>query len=193
MHLAGLSKEDLKDLTRRGNLRFFGAEDATDLPGEPKTWNNKVRTAIICQNMSINMDSITMCGWANCPPLYSRYTEDHLGDHAQGAKVYSAVTGIDTTHEEMVAAMDPIFNIERCIHVREGRRRENDMYPELTYDLDKWKWTSREEFVAVMDEYYTARGWDLVTGIPRRATLEQQGLQKIADEMENRYQITVPD
>lgn len=192
MHVSGLTEEQQKKLLKCGNLKYFGAEDATDLPGEPKTWRNKVRTAIICQNMSVNMDCVTMCGWANCPPLYSRYTLDKLGDPAQGAKVYSAVSGIDMTHDEMTEAMDPIFNIERCIHVREGRRREHDMYPDWIYKLDSWKWTSKEEFSKVMDEYYKARGWDLKTGIPKRSTLEKLGLKKIADELEKKYEVTVP-
>ncbi|MFC2005883.1 aldehyde ferredoxin oxidoreductase N-terminal domain-containing protein [Chloroflexota bacterium] len=192
MNISGLTKGEQKELLKRGNMKYFGAENATDLPGEPKTWENKVRTVIICQNLSVNMDCVTMCGWANCPPFYSRYTSDKLGDPAQGAKMYSAVTGIDMTHDEMVEAMNPIFNIERCIHVREGRRREHDVYPDLVYNLDSWKWTSKEEFNKVMDEYYEARGWDIETGIPRKSTLEKLGLKKIADEMEGKYGVTVP-
>lgn len=193
MNISGLTGNQQKELLKRGNLKYFGAEDATDLPGEPSTWNNKVRTAIICQNISMNMDCITMCGWANCPPMYSRYTPDKFGDPAQGAKLYSAVTGIDMTHEEMIESMDIAVNIERCIHVKEGRRREHDMYPDSVYELDWWKWTSKEAFNKVMDEYYESRGWDIKTGIPRRSTLEKLGLKKIADEMEKEYQITVPN
>jgi hypothetical protein len=46
-----------------------------------------------------------------------------------------------------------------------------------------------------LDEYYNdpARGWDLETGIPRRSTLEQQGLKKIADELESKYGVEVPE
>jgi hypothetical protein len=50
----------------------------------------------------------------------------------------------------------------------------------------------KDEFNKVMDEYYTLRGWDVKTGIPRRSTLEKQGLKKIADEMEMKYGINVP-
>ncbi|MFC2001007.1 aldehyde ferredoxin oxidoreductase N-terminal domain-containing protein [Chloroflexota bacterium] len=192
MNISGLTADQQKEVLKHGNLRYFGAEDATDLPGEPKTWKNKVRAAIVCQNMSLNMDCITMCGWANCPPLYSRYTSDKLGDPAQGAKIYSAVTGIPMTHEEMIEAMTPIFNIERCIQVREGRRREHDMYPNWIYELDSWKWTSQEDFNSVMDEYYRARGWCPDTGIPRRSTLKKLGLERIAVELEEIYGVTVP-
>jgi len=177
---------------KRGNLKYFGADDATDIPGEPKTWNNKVPTAIICQNLSVMMDCLTYCGWANAYSLYSRYTSDYLGDPAIGSKLYSAITGINRTHDEMIDAMNPVVNLERCIHVREGRRRKHDTYNDTIFKLKSWQWTSKEEFHKVMDQYYTIRGWDSETGIPKRSTLEKQGLEKIADELENKYGVSVP-
>jgi aldehyde:ferredoxin oxidoreductase len=44
-----------------------------------------------------------------------------------------------------------------------------------------------------MEEYYKLRGWDPATGIPRRSTLEKQGLKKIADELENKYGVELPE
>jgi len=107
MRISGLTDTEQKQVLKRGNLKYFGAEDATDIPGEPKTWKHKVQTAIICQNMSLNTDCITMCAWANCPPLYSRYTPDKLGDEAQGAKIYSAVTGIAMSHKRNDRSYEP--------------------------------------------------------------------------------------
>jgi aldehyde:ferredoxin oxidoreductase len=196
VHLAGLTAAQQTAILKKGNLKYFGAEDAIQISGEPTTWNNKVSGAIGCQNLSVLMDCITYCGWGNAPALYSKYTPpDYFGDWAIGAKVYSAVTGIQTTHEQMVEAMNPILNLERCIQVREGRRREHDTFNDATFKRTAWKWTSKAEFEGkVLDEYYNnpARGWDLKTGIPRRSTLEKQGLKKIADEMESKYKITVP-
>ncbi len=139
--------------------------------GQDKTWKNKARTAILFQNYTVNMDCITMCGWANCPPFFTQYksvSPDYMGDPALGAKVYSAITGISMTNEQMLDAMNPIFNLERAIHVREGRRREHDMFNDGVFKLDAWKWTSKEEFVKALDEYCNdpARGWDPKTGIP---------------------------
>jgi aldehyde:ferredoxin oxidoreductase len=189
--LAGLTKEQQREILKKGNVKYFGTEDATDIPGEPKTWRNKVSTAIMCQNLSVMMDCITYCGWANAQSFYSRYTPDYFGDPAIGAKVYSAVTGIEKTHEEMIEAMDAIVNIERCIHVREGRRRVHDSFNDTIFNLNGWKWTSKEEFHTILDEYYEMRGWDPTTGVPRRATLAQLGLEKIANELETKYGIPV--
>jgi aldehyde:ferredoxin oxidoreductase len=191
--LAGLTTEQAKEVFVRGNLKYFGVRDATDLSGEPKTWNNKVATAILMEKYSVNVDCITMCCWAGFPAFYSQYTPDYLGDPASGAKVYSAVTGIEMSNAEMIAAMDPIFNLERSIFVREGRRRVHDTFNDVIYTRAPWSWTSKAEFEGkVMDEYYTARGWDLKTGIPRRSTLEKLGLKSVADELESKYKVTVP-
>ncbi len=189
----GLTAAQLIEVQKKGNKKYFGAEDAVEISGVPLTWNNKVTGAIMCQNLSALMDCVTYCGWAGAYSLYSTYTPpDYLGDWAIGAKVFSAVTGKETTHEQMVDAMNPVFNIERCNQVREGRRREHDTFNDATFKLDSWKGTSREEFNKVLDEYYTRRGWDLKTGIPKRSTLEKQGLKKIADELETKYKISVP-
>jgi aldehyde:ferredoxin oxidoreductase len=190
--LAGLTAEEQTALQKLGNKKYLGSEYATDISGEPKTWQDKVPAAILLQKYSVNVDCVTMCCWGAFPPFYSVYTPDHLGDPAVGAKVYSAVTGIDMTHEEMLTAMEPIINLERCIHVREGRRREHDTFNDVIFTLKPWEWTSKEEFHKVMDEYYTLMGWDLETGIPRRSTLEKQGLEKIAAELETKHGVTVP-
>jgi aldehyde:ferredoxin oxidoreductase len=93
----------------------------------------------------------------------------------------------------MMEAMNPIFNIERCIHVREGRRREHDWFNDATFELKTWEWTSKEEFREVMDDYYRARGWDLETGVPKRSTLEEQGLKRIADELETNHGVSLSE
>jgi len=82
--------------------------------------------------------------------------------------------------------------LERCIHVREGRRREDDMYNDLVYNDKSWNWTSKEEYNQVMDKYYSLRGWDAKTAIPKQSTLKQFGLKKIADELEKKYSVVVP-
>ena len=185
-----LPAEEQKRVQRVFNLKYFGVEDAT----EGKNWDNKVPVTIWCEDMSMNMDCITYCGWAGAYSNLSNFTPpDYQGDPAIGAKVFSAVTGISMDFDEMLAAMKPLWNIERSIHVREGRRREHDMLADWVFEsplaLD---WTSKEEFSEVLDEYYTARGWDPESAIPRRSTLEEQGLKKIADELESKYGVTVP-
>ena len=39
----------------------------------------------------------------------------------------------------------------------------------------------REQFAAMMDEYYAIRGWDVHTGVPTLETLQRLGLPAIED------------
>ena len=51
---------------------------------------------------------------------------------------------------------------------------------------------SKDTFREAMDNYYAARDWDLETGIPRRKKLEELGFKGVADELEEKYGIQVP-
>jgi aldehyde:ferredoxin oxidoreductase len=164
-----------------------------DGPRVPPSLKDNMATTILRHNLDLNSDSITYCSWAGMPPASSKYTPDGSGDQAVGARVFSAVTGINMNHDEMMEAMNPVANIERCIHVREGRRKEDDLYNDATYESPGWAHTSKEAFIEAMEEYYKLRGWDPATGIPRRSTLEKQGLKKIADELENKYGVELPE
>jgi aldehyde:ferredoxin oxidoreductase len=39
------------------------------------------------------------------------------------------------------------------------------------------------KFERTKDEYYGLRGWDVVTGFPRRSTLDKLGLDEVAAQM----------
>ncbi|MEM2852838.1 MAG: aldehyde ferredoxin oxidoreductase C-terminal domain-containing protein [Ignisphaera sp.] len=39
------------------------------------------------------------------------------------------------------------------------------------------------ELDRMLDDYYTARGWDVKTGIPTRRKLEELGLAYVAEEL----------
>ncbi|MFC1815725.1 aldehyde ferredoxin oxidoreductase C-terminal domain-containing protein [Thermodesulfobacteriota bacterium] len=155
------------------------------------TFASKIPAAIYLQDFSLVSDSVTYCRWV-FPKAYSWYTPDHMGDAAIGSKIFSAVTGIATTEDEMVTSVgEKGWNLERMILVREGRRRKNDGYNDTVFERNK-AWLSKETFRKAMDEYYTARGWDLETGIPKREKLEELNLEYSADEMEQKYGIKVP-
>jgi aldehyde:ferredoxin oxidoreductase len=44
----------------------------------------------------------------------------------------------------------------------------------------------RQQFEKMKDEYYQHRGWDVNTGFPAKAKLEQLGLSDIVSDLENR-------
>lgn len=171
----------------RERFAYLAGAKAYPVGDEPPTWEDKVKGTIFAQNVQMEMDSIPMCGWMGFPRFYSIWTPDHLGDPSAGAKILSALAGIDRTMEENWAAMEVPFTLERAIHAREGHRREHDIFIDAVFS--KTQWTTKEEYNKVLDEYYRARGWDVETGIPTRSQLERLGLTDVADDLERKYGI----
>jgi len=182
--------EECKRVIKAAAEKWWGSEEVAD----PYSWNWKylVPVAKYYSRFWMINDSLLICEWV-FPRTFCEYTSDKLGtqrDMALPAEFYSYVTGIDTTMEELLKAGERILNLERAIHVREGRRREDDCYND-TYIADR-EWFDREKWRETMDEYYKALGWDLETGIPRRGKLEELGLKDIADDLEEKYGVPVP-
>ena len=134
------------------------------------------------------------------PRFWSWYSDKpyRKGFSPEGeARLFSLATGIDMDVKEMLKVGERIRGgLERAIMVREGRRREDDT---LT---DKWftepikeypspgpdgsfvpvtRAIDREKFEKLKDAYYAERGWELKTGIPTRAKLEELDLKEVAD------------
>jgi aldehyde:ferredoxin oxidoreductase len=171
---------------------------AEEVPGEDPTWEDKIPAAIMMDHWRMEFDSMPYCGWAGFPRWLAPNAPDHVGDPREGSALASAIMGIDYLPEQGLKAQaeglknqEAAFNLERCIFVREGRRREHDTPSEDAFG-DPGSWNSKETFNKVLDDYYTARGWDVETGIPRRSKLEELGLKDVADDLENKYGVKVP-
>jgi aldehyde:ferredoxin oxidoreductase len=77
---------------------------------------------------------------------------------------------------------------------REGRSRADDTYADGFFDTD-WldvqdgdhvytAHVDRSKFEALKERYYELAGWDVKSGRPTRAKLEELGLDDVADELE---------
>ncbi len=70
-------------------------------------------------------DSLGLCD--SCwPVMISWHTPDHVGDPDLESRTFSAVTGRDMDDAELHAMGKRIFNLERAILVREGRKVPED-------------------------------------------------------------------
>lgn len=163
--------------------KWFGSKHAL----QAYSYDYKPEITIFSQHLAMEKESLILCDWI-FPVTYSIYTPDHLGDRELTApsELFSAVTGVVKTRDEMWLAAERCWNLERAIACREGRRREDDWLLPGYFDLvDPLGHTiDREEFRKAMDRYYELRRWDLETGIPTRGKLEGLGLKDVADELE---------
>ena len=143
------------------------------------------------QNAQSVKNSLTICEFASIPELFFHPPDMDIRIFEAG--VLSAVTGIDVDVDELWKIGDRIWNLRRAVMIqREDRhKRDDEIYegmfgqvfkiqsPELMsepLDRDRWK--------ALKDRYYELRGWNVETGRPKRAKLEELGMKDVADKLQ---------
>jgi aldehyde:ferredoxin oxidoreductase len=141
---------------------------------------------------AIQNDSLTLCDFVF--PLiggrgnYSKIPADpeKCTDVSLGARLYTAVTGIPRSFEQLMEDSWRVWLVERAIHVRDDdRTRNDDTLSSYYYDRpdDEGIAVDREYFEKGKSEFYKLMGCDVNTGNPTRLTLEKYGLKDIADQL----------
>jgi aldehyde:ferredoxin oxidoreductase len=175
---------------------FWGSEEA----GDVSSYEGKALAAVKMQNRAYIKDCLGLCDFA-WPISYSYNTPDHVGDPELEAKVFTAVTGIES--HEIEKSADVICNLQRAILLREGRKVPRDDYPAEFNFTDPFsppgpfmvpgpnntavnasgKTLDRNKFFNILKEYYQLRGWDKETGFPRADTLAKLRLEDVASKL----------
>lgn len=183
-----LNPEQLKAIARE----VYGSEEAADA----FSYEYKAQTAIIVQNMSRLKNSLVLCDWSMFPILTSPNTPDYRGDPDAERKLYCAATGDDVDRSEWMKMGERIFNIERAIMAREGRRKKDDTVKDYYFRVPEeevaiWELkreplplVNSKEFEKMRDEYYQLRGAVLETGVPSKKKLQELDLSDVAMELE---------
>lgn len=109
------------------------------------------------------IDSLIVC-------KFSRGT--YFEGYKDLAALYSAVTGIEMTPEELQKAGERINNLGRLFNIREGLTRKDDSMPWKVMNVPipdegvaKGSFVSQEDLDLLLDDYYEVRGWTK-EGIP---------------------------
>jgi len=105
--------------------------------------------------------------------------------------LYQVITGINKTWSDMIDISERIWHLTRSFNVREIKDFGRDYdYPPVRFmeepvpsGPNEGHCLTRAEVDVLLDEYYTARGWDQ-NGIPTKETLKRVGLEEIAAAME---------
>ena len=99
------------------------------------------------------------------------------------AKLYTLVTGIPYTGEEMRQTGERINNLARIYNIREGLTRADDTVPPrimndpIPSGVSKGSRVSKEDLDILLDGYYEARGWT-PEGVPKSEKLKALGLEE---------------
>ena len=164
----------------------YGNKEAAN----PFTYEGKAVAAVVAQHNSVQIDSLGFCDWffpIQRPP--NLFAEDErtreLGDLTLESQLFSMASGIDTSYEEMMKMSERVFNVERAVQVRMGRRRDDDTFNDYFFtnpdrrgnpiDIVSWE--------KLKDEYYEIRGWDNKSGVPTSEKLNELDLKDVADEL----------
>ncbi|MCX8153034.1 MAG: aldehyde ferredoxin oxidoreductase family protein [Candidatus Bathyarchaeota archaeon] len=101
------------------------------------------------------------------------------------AKLYTLVTGIEMTPEELKKSGERINTIARVINIREGFSRKDDTLPWKVMNVPipddgpvKGAVVTQEELDLLLDDYYESRGWTL-EGVPKVAKLKELGMDDV--------------
>jgi aldehyde:ferredoxin oxidoreductase len=101
-------------------------------------------------------------------------------------KLYTLVTGIEMTPEELKKAGERIHNVARLFNIREGLSRKDDtlpykvMHQPITEEGPaKGAYVSQDELDLLLDDYYTSRGWTR-EGVPTTEKLKELGMEDLA-------------
>jgi aldehyde:ferredoxin oxidoreductase len=170
--------------------KIFGTKTAID----HATYASKARAIAYCQDKSCVINTLVLCDFL-FPIFVSQSREDRMGDTSAESRLFSAVTGVELTEGELDRIGTRVWNLQRCIMIREGRSRDQDTLHEtyfrdvseaegkstgLTLSTQHTKAVPRDVFEKAKEEYYLVRGWDPATGRPTPDTLVKLGLEDMA-------------
>ncbi len=159
---------------------LYGHEEAAI----PTGYKGKALMTVISEHQERVPDSLGLCKW-----LYPVIVIQSL---EYPAALFSAATGIETSEADLLRVGERIRNLERAFDVREGLTRKDDALPKKFFEkpLKNGRFAGAvldvDKFEEMQTEYYNLRGWDPETGIPRRAKLEELGLEDIAADLTQR-------
>ncbi|TRO45830.1 hypothetical protein E2P42_00020 [Candidatus Bathyarchaeota archaeon] len=101
------------------------------------------------------------------------------------AKLYSLVTGVEVSPEELGTTAERINTLARLINLREGLSRKDDSLPWKVMNQPipddgpaKGAVVTQEELDLMLDDYYNVRGWTL-EGMPKKEKLKELGLAEL--------------
>lgn len=165
-----------------GSKRFLEPIGLTR-PQAPKVLNaEKVEFALKTQYNYSSADTISVCQFVYGPGWQLYGPQDM-------AELMSAATGWDVSVEEIQEIGRRRLNLMRAYNAREGLTRDQDTLPKklfrkaLSGGRSDGIIMEEAELNAGLDMYFEQAGWDVATGVPTRATLEDIDMAWVADDL----------
>ncbi len=172
------------DEARNVCAQVYGTPDACDPTLSYDKPEARALPAIFHHDRAMIVESMVLCDREQTR-VFSMLSEDKKADTALMSRLFSAVTGYETSEAELDRGGARVFNLLRAVDIRNhSRSRETDW--QVARWLTQPAFTDQvvldlEQFSGMLDRYYELRGWDPATGYPTRAKLEELDLADVAD------------
>jgi len=157
------------------NLKLFAELGLTDPQPDRVLNHEKVKMALYSEWNYSFMDTADLCQFVYGPAWQVYGPKDQ-------AELLRATTGWDWTVDEVQKIGERRLNMLRAFNAREGAGRDRDTLPKRIYDeplkggASDGVAVTRQELEEALDMYYEMCGWDVKSGKPTRAKLEELGL-----------------
>ncbi len=165
-----------------GYKRYL-AQIGLTTPTAPKAMNpEKVEFALLTQYNFSAADVLGYCQFV-FGPAWQLYGPQDMAD------LLAAATGWDVGVDDIQAIGRRRLNLMRAYNAREGLTRDQDTLPKklFTKPLSGGRTDGvvldPAELDMALTMYFELAGWDVETGTPRRATLEEVGLGWVAEAL----------
>jgi aldehyde:ferredoxin oxidoreductase len=140
----------------------------------------KVRFAFYTQCIYSALDSLNLCQFVY-GPAWQLYGLDQM------VELVRATTGWRVSLWELMKLGERRLNMLRAFNTREGIGREADVLPEKFYKplqggASDGVAVEREALEKALATYYEMAGWNIESGTPGRAKLEELGIGWVADD-----------
>jgi aldehyde:ferredoxin oxidoreductase len=143
----------------------------------------KVEFALKTQYTYSAADTVSVCQFVYGPGGWQLFGPQEL------AELLSATTGWETTVSDVQEIGRRRLNMMRAFNAREGLTRDQDTLPKKLFKKALEGGRSdgivleEAELAAGIDMYFEQAGWDVGSGVPTRATLEDVGLGWVANDL----------
>lgn len=120
----------------------------------------------------------------------------YLVDPDRLSKLFSYLTGINISEEDLLKTGRKIINLEKAFNVREGATRKDDYPPWRFFNepINSGPYEGHmldyDVFNRMLDDYYELHGWSVDNGLPTAEILKKVGLEDIAVQLQKTGRIT---
>jgi len=157
--------------------RMWGVETA----GFPREYAGKPKVVIYYERLHALLDSLGLCHFASnwSPPAPGQLGPQEI------AELCSTAFGEDISEEKLMEGGERILSLEKIFNLVHTDFDRKDDYPPDRFMEEpiktgpfKGERLNKDEWDAMLNEYYCLHGWDFETSYPKEETLRALGLEK---------------